>query len=204
MAPGAGQVIRRRDMRRAAVQLLKDANIPGIGSNVFPSRSRKIWPEETGILLVFTQEDDADDRDTAPVIYQVQTSLVIRAVLQDEELPEDADERTNDEQEEELEARLDELAERVVRAMQPVHGVEGPLGGLVEWLRWKGTRPTLSADGEVLRNSRQILFSATWSAELPDELPEDEFLRIGTELKPPASADAGDLSAEFVTPTRTP
>lgn len=193
-------MIRVRDIRRAVVQVLKDAAIPGVGDRVYPSRSRKIFPEEEDLLLVYTQETDADDRDTAPVIYQVETSIVVRAVIQERE-DEDLE---NDAQEEELEARLDELADLVVRAMQPVHGVEGPLGGMVEWLRWKGTRPFLSADGEVPRNSRQILFSATWSAELPDQLPADDFLRAGTQLEPPASANAGDLSASFVTTTRTP
>lgn len=193
-------MIRRREIRQAVVALLKAAALPGVGDNVFPSRSRKVWPEEGDVLLVYTQEDDADDRDTAPVIYQVETSVVVRIVVQEDE----DKELENDAQEEALESRLDDLADAVVRALQPVHGSEGPLGGLVGWFRWKGSRPFLSADGEAPRNSRQILFSATWSAELPDTLPEDDFLRVGSRLEPPASAHAGDLSASFVTPTRTP
>lgn len=189
---------RLRLIRRQVVADLKAAAIPGVGDRVFPSRSRKIFPEEGDLLLVYTQDLDADDKDTAPVIYSVDATLVVRVVVQDDEEAEDGDD------EEALESRLDELVETVVRVLQPVHEVDGPLGGLVEWLRWKGTRPFLSADGEIPRNTRQILFSAQWSAELPDTIPADDLLRIGTQLEPPAPAQAGDLSVSFTLDMRTP
>jgi hypothetical protein len=80
----------------------------------------------------------------------------------------------------------------------------GPFGGLVEWFRFRGTRPTLTAEGELLRNSRQVLFSAQWRAALPDTVPESEFLRMGSDLAPPASAHAEDPGVVTVTNMRTP
>lgn len=188
-----------RDIRKQAVSDLKAAAIVGILDNVFPSRSRKIWPAEGDTLLVYTQNSDADDQDTAPVIYQVDTTLVVRIVVQETD---DAD-LDNDAQEEALESRLDEITEAVVRALQPVHGIAGPLAGLADWVHWKGLRPYMTAEGDVPRNSRQVLFSVIWSAELPDTLPTAEFLRAGTELSPPDVSHAEGLASEFITEMRT-
>lgn len=193
-------MIRCRDLRAATVAALKAAAIPGISERVYPSRGRKIFPSEGDLLLVYTQELDADDKDTAPVIYDVDGSLVVRAVVQEFE-DEDLE---DDDQEEALEARLDEITQRVVEVLQPVHGIDGPFDGLVEWIRWRGTRPTISADGEVLRNSRQILFSATWREELPATQPPDELLRLGTTITPPDAANAPALDVSFSLNTRTP
>lgn len=192
-------------LRQAVVAALKAAAIPTVADRVYPSRSRKVWTDEGDLALVFTQETSSDDEDTAPTIYRNDTSVVVQLIAQEtaerETSPGDLE---DDEQEEALEARLDDLAEAVVVALQPVHGVEGPFGGLVEWFRFRGTRPTLTAEGELLRNSRQVLFSAQWRAALPDTVPESEFLRMGSDLAPPTSAHAEDLGSETVTNMRTP
>lgn len=187
-----------RTIRQEAVALLKAANIPGVLDRVYPSRARKIWPDEGDLLLVYTQESDADDQNTAPVIYKVLTTLVVQAMVQgtDEEDP-------SDEEEEAIEARLDELTEAVVRAMQPVvFNIMGPLNGSCDWVTWKGTRPVISGDGDVLRNSRAITFSVTWSQSLPDDPCPDDFNTSGTTLGGPAAANAPAIDATFTTQQR--
>lgn len=191
-------------LRQAIVATLKAAAIPALSDRVYPSRSRKVWTDEGDLALVFTQETSSDDEDTAPVVYRNDTSVVVQIIAQETESQEtNPSDLEDNEQEEALEARLDDVAEAVVVALQPVHGVEGPFGGLVEWFRFRGTRPTLTAEGELLRNSRQVLFSAQWRAALPDTVPESEFLTMGTNLTPPTSAHAEDLGADTTTEMRT-
>lgn len=188
-----------RTIRQEATALLKAANIAGVGTNVFPSRARKLWPSEGDLLLVYTQESDADDEGTAPVIYKVVTDLVVQAMVQgaDEEDP-------SDEEEEALEARLDEICEAVVRAMQPVVlNIMGPLNGCCDWVQWKGIRPVISGDGDVLRNARAITFRVTWSQSLPDDPCPADFLRSGTTLGGPTAANAPAIDTTFTTEQRT-
>lgn len=185
-------MIQLKQMRDRTTAALIAANIPGVGLRVYPSRARSGWPEEEDFLCVYTQATDLDDQDTAPVIYSAKTDLVIRVVVQN--APKDQD----------LEDRMDQITEAVVLAMLPVHGIAGPLDGLLEELLLRSVRPTLSPDGEVLKFSQQVLFSAQWKRAIPDEGPEDDFLRMGTDLGPPAAAQATDLDAPFTTNMRTP
>lgn len=185
-------MIQLKQMRDRTTAALIAAAIPGVGDRVFPSRARRGWPEEEDFLCVYTQGTDFDDKETAPVIYEAQTDLVIRVVVQ--KAPSDQD----------LEDRMDQITEAVVLAMQPVHGIAGPLDGLLEWLLLRAVRPTLSPEGEVLKFSQQVLFSAQWKRALPDETPPDDFLRAVTTLGAPAAAQAPDLDATFTTNTRTP
>lgn len=187
-------MIQINTIRSEVVALLKAANIPGVEDKVYPSRSRKIWPSEGDLLLVFTQETDADDQDRAPVIYQNSTTLAVRVIVQGAD-----EEDTTDEEEEEIEARLNILTDAVVRAMHPIHGAEGPLNGACDWLKWRGLRPVVSAEGEVLRNSQLVTFVAEWQATLPDDQATDDFLSMGTDLGAPESAKADDLEANFIT-----
>ena len=187
-------MIQINTIRSGVVALLKAANIPGVGNKVYPSRSRKIWDIEGDLLLVFTQETDSDDQGRSPVIYQNSTTLAIRVIVQG------ADEETStDEEEEEIEVRLNVLTDAVVRAMHPVYGSEGPLNGACDWLEWRGIRPVIGADGEVLRNSQLVTFVAKWQSTLPDDMATDDFLRMGSDLGAPASAKAESLDATFIT-----
>lgn len=185
-------MIQLKQMRDRTTAALIAAAIPGVGDRVFPSRARSGWPEEEDFLCVYTQGTDFDDKDTAPTIYEGQTDLVIRVVVQ--RAPRDQD----------LEDRMDQITEAVVRAMLPVHGIEGPLDGLLDWLLLRAVRPTLSPEGEVLKFSQQVIFSAQWKRAIPDETPADDFLRSWTTLGAPESAQADDLDATFTTNMRTP
>lgn len=185
-------MIQLKQMRDRTTAALIAAAIPGVGPSVFPSRARSGWPEEGDFLCVYTQASDMDDQDTAPVIYSVKTDLVIRVVVQKAQRDQD------------LEDRMDQITEAVVLTMLPVHGITGPLDGLLDDLRLRAVRPTLSPDGEVLKFSQQVLFSAEWRRAIPDDTPPDDFLRAGTVLGAPAAAQAPDLDATFTTNMRTP
>jgi len=184
-------MIQIKAIRDQATADLIAANITGVTSKVYPSRSRPVWPEEQDHLLVYTTNTDADDQDTAPVSYLCITDLVVQVVAQG---------GTSDAA---LEDRLDQITAEVVDALQPLHGIAGPLSGAAEWVTFRGIRPTLSADGEILKGSQNIIFSVKWRVELPNGTPPDDFLRAGTTLGAPTAAKAPDLDTDFQTNVRT-
>lgn len=183
------QLKRIRDQVTAS---LIAANIPGVGDKVYPSRARKVWPEEEDFLLVYTQNSDFDDEDTAPIIYKVDTDVVVQVIVQ--QAPAEMD----------LEDRMDQITELVVRDLLKVHGIEGPFQGTLEWIKLKGIRPTLSAEGEVLKFSQNVVFSGQWKAIIPDTVPGDDFARMGSTIGPPVGANAADLDVTFISEVRTP
>jgi hypothetical protein len=181
-------------LRTAVVAALKTANLDGIGDRVFPSRSRKTWPDGD-CILVYTQTVEADDQDTAPVNYNLVGTVEVQIRAQESE----EDDATGEE-EEELETRLDAYAEAVLVALHPIEpSAAGPFGGLVDWFKFTGTRPHLSAAGEVLKGSRIVSFSAIWNQFLPSQDAPDALRRFGTTLGGPTEAQAGNLDAQFST-----
>lgn len=185
-------MLRLKQIRDQITASLIAANIPGVGPNVFPSRARKIWPEEENLLLVYTQNSDFDDEDTAPIIYKVDTDVVVQVIVQ--QAPSGQD----------LEDQMDQITEFVVRDLLKVHGIDGPFGGTLEWIKLKNIRPTLSAEGEVLKYSQDVTFSGQWKAIIPDTVPGDDFSRMGTTMGPPVGANAADLDVTFISDVRTP
>ena len=99
---------------------------------------------------------------------------------------------------------MDEITDAVVRALLQVHDISGLFDGTLEWFFLREIRPTLSADGEVLKFSQSIVFSGRWRAILPDEVPDADFLRMGSTLGGPDSAYAEDLETNFITDMRIP
>lgn len=181
-----------KQIRDKIAQALVAASIPGVLAKVFPSRVRKAWPDEGDFICVYTQNSDFDDQDTAPTIYQVDTDVVVQVIVQQALAGQD------------LEDRMDEITDDVVRALLQVHGISGPFDGALEWFFLRGIRPTLSAEGEVLKFSQSVVFSGRWKVILPDEVPDADFLRMGSTLGGPDSAPAEDLETNFITDMRIP
>lgn len=185
-------MIQLKNIRTQVVADLVAANITGVLAKVYPSRARPVWKEEGDLLLVYTTNTDAEDQDTAPVEYMCTTDLVVQVVVQGQTADQD------------LEDRLDQITAEVVDTLQPLHGIAGPLAGYAEWVTFRGIRPTLSADGEILKGSQHIIFAVKWRVALPNGTSPDDFLRVGTELGAPTATKASDLDTDFTTDTRTP
>lgn len=185
-------MLQLKEIRDKIVTALVAAAIPGVDDKVYPTRARRAWPEEGDFICVYTQNSDFDDQDTSPTIYQVDTDVVVQVIVQ--QAPSGQD----------LEDRMDEITDKAVRALLQVHDISGPFDGTLEWFFLRGIRPTLSAEGEVLKFSQSIIFSGRWRAILPDDVPDAEFLRMGSTLGGPGDASAEDLDTTFISDMRTP
>ena len=181
-------MIQIKEIREKVTQRLKDSAIPGILDKVYPSRARKIWNTEDSLILVYTENSTFEDNDTAPVIYNVETDILVEIICQGGE---------------ELDDRMDELTQQVIDSLIYVHGVEGPFDGSLEWIYLKEVSSEFSAEGEILKASQSIRFSGMWRVALPDETPPDDFLTMGTDLGPPTDSQAEDLDSDFTTNMRT-
>lgn len=185
-------MLQLKQIRDKITQTLVAASIPGVLSKVFPSRARRAWPEEGDFICVYTQNSDFDDQDTAPTIYQVDTDVVVQVIVQQAPTGQD------------LEDRMDEITDAVVRALLQVHDISGPFDGTLEWFFLRGIRPTMSAEGEALKFSQSVIFSGRWKSILPDEVPDADFLRMGSTLGGPESASAEGLDINFISDMRIP
>jgi hypothetical protein len=181
-----------KQIRDKVTQALVAAAIPGVDDKVYSTRARRAWPDEGDFICVYTQNSDFDDQDTNPTIYQVETDVVVQVVVQQAPTGQD------------LEDRMDEITDKAVRALLQVHDISGPFDGTLEWFFLRGIRPTLSAEGEVLKFSQSVIFSGRWKAILPDAVPDADFLRMGSTLGGPDNASVDDLDTIFISDMRTP
>lgn len=184
-------MIHLKDIRKAVADTLIAANIPTVLDKVFASRARMIWPEEGDFLCVYTQVSNFEDNDTSPVIYTVDTDIVVQVIAQDATT------------EQAIEDRLDTITDAVVRTLLKEHGISGPFSGKLEWIYLKSIRPTLSAEGEVLKCSQSIEFEGRWRITLPSAGPTDDFLSTHTTLGSPTDTHAPALDSIFITNMRT-
>lgn len=157
-----------RLFRHAVVDLLKTANIDGIGNNVFEARMENAWPEETGLLVVYTSSTEFDDKRTSPRFYSADTTVEIDVVSQGEE------DSTND--------FLDNVSKAIVEALQPVEKRVGPFNGTVKRFVLKSFRNSLSGKGEIDRGTQRITFSAEWTCCVTNGGPTDNFLTGKTKI----------------------
>lgn len=175
-----------RLFRHAVVDLLKTANIDGIGNNVFEARMENAWPEETGLLVVYTSITDFDDKRTSPRFYFSDTKVEIDVISQGEE------DSTND--------FLDNVSAAVVLALQPVEKREGPFVGTVKRFVLKSFANNLSSKGEIDRGTQRITFSAEWTCCVTNGGPTDNFLTGKTTI---AMGDGEGNKQEFETKVGT-
>lgn len=148
--------------RHAVVDILKAKAIIGIGENVFESRTEKIWPEETGAVIVYTTKTDFDDKRTSPRFYVASTMVEIDVIASK------IAESVND--------FLDDVSEAVVLALQPVEKRVGPFNGTVKRFVLKSFENSLSGLSELEWGTQRITFLADWSCCLTHGGPADEFV----------------------------
>lgn len=72
-----------KQIRYAVVNALKTANLPGVGGNVFASRTTKAWPEEGAFICVYTNDSNFDNGTQSCTDYKVETELSIEIICRD-------------------------------------------------------------------------------------------------------------------------
>lgn len=67
----------KQKIREAVVAALKAASLPGVGDNVFASRTTKSWPSEGAFICVYTNDSNFDNGTQSCTNYKVDTELSI-------------------------------------------------------------------------------------------------------------------------------
>ena len=175
-----------KQLRHAVIDAIVNAEITGIGNNVFEARTDNAWPEESSFAVVYTNNFDFDDQRTSPKVYKCSGNVVVEVYVQD------VDQTTND--------KLDDLSVAVVDVLQPMMPKEGFFGGLTKRFVLKSIDNNLTSTGEMNRGCQQITFLTEFNVTLPVGGPTDEFLMANNTLK--AGEGAGN-KMDFTTTMRS-
>lgn len=167
-----------KDFRKSIVRLIRESDIPGIGENVYEARMESAWPEESAFAVVYTPNVNFNDNRTSPRFYIAEMEVVVDIYAR----------ATTDEHDDEtaisdVNAFLDDAAEEIVKALQPVEKREGPFKGMVKRFVLTGFANNLNESGETFRGSERVTFSAEFAVCVTNGGPTDEFLTAKNRLE---------------------
>lgn len=174
-----------RLLRHAVIDTLVDADIEGIGENVFEARRDDAWPEEGSFAVVYTDSFSLDDQRTSPKTYKVSGNVLVDVVCQD------ITETVND--------TLDIMTERVIEVLQPLMPKEGFFGGITKRFVVTGIENNLSSLGEMNRGAQRITFATEFNVTYPIGGPVDDFRKANNTM---TVGDGDGNKQEFVTVVR--
>jgi len=157
-----------KQLRHAVINTIVNANIDGIGENVFEARKDDAWPEEGSFAVVYTDSFSFDDQRTSPKTYKCSGSVVVDVVCQDE------CDSVND--------MLDDMTHSVIAVLQPLMPKEGFFGGLTKRFVLTGIENNLTALGEMNRGCQRITFSTEFNVTISVGGPADEFISANNEI----------------------
>ena len=175
-----------KDLRHAVVKALKDANVEGIGQNVFEARHESVWPEEGLLAVVYTDSVKLDDKRTSPKEYVVSVNVVVDVICQSES------ENVND--------ILDDTSVAVITALQPPMPAGGFFNGLTKRFVVTGIENNLSESGELSRGLQRITFETIFGVPLPVGGPDNDFLRAKNSIR---FGDDEVVKQDFTTDVRS-
>lgn len=182
-----------RDIRHEFVRILKAAAIPGVLDKVYESRAERGFPSEGPFISVYTNNHNFDDQGTSPVVYKIETSVIVDIIVQGpvvQVLPTGARNRIN------VDDQMDVLTDKVINALlyAPVPA-RGPLNiGTDHFVRLGSVVNTLNGQGETDKACQRLTFTVTWECALPDGGPENDMNVIHNEL----DTSDGDGSKKMV------
>lgn len=166
-------------LRAEMVKTIAEADIPGIGKNVFNCRREDAWPEESAFAVVVSPNVQFDDRRTSPRFYFATADVYVDVYAAD----------TVSGGPEAVTDFLDEASSAIVEALQPIERRVGPYAGLVKRFVLRSFQNNLSEKGETDRGAQRIIFQAEFAVCVTFGGPKDEFLlaknslRMGTDAR---------------------
>lgn len=184
-----------KEFREAVCRLLRESDIPGIGENVYTARMESAWPEEAAFAVVYTPSVSFDDARTSPRFYQAKAELLVDVYAR-----ETTGEHDDDSQIVDVNAFLDDSAQKVVEALQPVEKRVGPFGGMVKRFVLTSFENNLNEAGETFRGSMRIRFSAEFSVCVTNGAAKDEFITAKNMMK---MGDGNESTQKFDTKVRS-
>lgn len=174
-----------KDLRHAVVKALKDADIEGIGQNVFEARRESVWPEEGLLAVVYTDSVNLDDKRSSPKEYIVTMNVVVDVICQN------VSESIND--------ILDDTTVAVIAALQPPMPAGGFFDGLTKRFVVSGIENNMSEYGEMNRGLQRITFETMFGVPLPVGGPVNDFLRAKTSIR---VGNSDEIKQDFTTNVR--
>ena len=176
-----------KELRHAVVKAIKDAEITGIGDNVFEARREDVWPEEGLLAVVNTDSIKFDDKRTSPTEYIVSVNVVVDVVCQSESGA------VND--------SLDDTTAEIIYALQQPMPQGGYFGGMTKRFVVVGVENNLSELGEKNRGLQRITFETVFGVPMPVKIAVDDFQKANNTL---VAAPGDGNKMEFTTVLQEP
>lgn len=168
----------RKYLRKKIQEVLKDANIESIGSDVFSMRSIPSSIEELPIVLIYTKNESINRFDEAPKRYMRSLNVLIEVIVTD----------GNDEC---LSDRLDELSSLVEQAIEKDNTIEVQ----VETIELQSVVYDTEGDGQSPVGSASLNYVVEYITEPRGEslLPEFETADVTWNANQHIDPDTKDL-----------
>lgn len=168
----------RKQIRAAVAQLLQ--GISGVGSRVFESRSRQVWPEELPAILVYTRTETAEIFNESPREYKRTLQLAVEVIAKGDENVDDT---------------LDDLCQEIEHRIFQ----DDTLDNLVSDTILSDTEIDFVPDGEQPVGAARITFNVEYFTLAPEEQEGlDDFLRAHIETTPVPSTEDTEPAVDDV------
>lgn len=166
-----------KDLRTAVANVIRGANVDGIGSNVFEGRKERAWPEEAAFAVVSTPSFEFDDRKTSSRFYFATGSLIIDIYARrGSSHPHDPSHIID------VNDFLDDATLAIVTALQPPRSVGGYFNGLVSDISLKSIENNLSELGEISRGHQRIEFDVAFTVRISQRIATENLERAKTTI----------------------
>lgn len=183
-----------KEFREAVCRLIRESDIPGIGENVYSARMDSAWPEESAFAVVYTPNVNFEDARTSPRFYQAKMDLLVDVYARSSTCEHDDGGEVSD-----VNGFLDDSAQKIVEALQPVERRVGPFGGMVKRFVLTAFSNNLNEAGETFRGSVRIRFMAEFAICVTNGNAKDEFITAKNTLK---MGDGNESEQKFDTKPR--
>ena len=156
----------RKSLRKKVVEILKAANDPLFGQNVFPNRSIPSQIDTLPVILVYSKNAPVDRRDEAPKSYVINQEIVIECITQH-----DDDDKLSDE--------LDDLSDAVIKIIEDDFYLEENC----EEVSLTGLITDTEAEGQSPVGSTKVSFLMAINYEPRTELVLDDLNKVENNFK---------------------
>lgn len=167
-------------IREAVVAALKTASLPGVGTNVFASRTMKAWPEESVFICVYTNDSNFDNGTQSCTNYNVTTELSVEIICQNVAYRKTAHgvEKVS------IDDQMDVLSDLVLKTLfHDGMDFNNALNlDVKNYIKVNSIQNTFSSEGEKVVGSAVVSLSVTWWCEIVSGECEVDCTSIYNEL----------------------
>lgn len=167
-------------IRNAIASVIRSANLPGVGSNVFVGRTDKGFPSEGPFICVYTNSTSMSSGSASCRAYECGTSVSIEVHVYGEVYQTVNGVTSVIDVEEQMDILVGWIFDALFPAgMNPNKVLDV---GVKNTLAPNGVETTLDGDGEVQKGCAVISMDSKWYAELPQKPCENALETISNTL----------------------